>query len=457
MLRVSIPQYEEIEEGRVAFKVNVQYAKLSWAVWRRFSDFAALHDQLLTAEYAALPALPPKTLLPSATDTKFLEKRKNKLFNYLQELLRRPDTRTSEELLTFLSLTEQASVLSKSVRPVVIATTGPQRCAVSSMVWGLGFIVAGYEDKTSMSRLGRLWTLVEPDELGILSVWCLDGSSKLFSSPFTQKQCNKVRCLAFHAESKRIIMALDDGSLEALELSSEGTLKPTAKAELHAAPIVGLSAKSNIFSAAADGSIRLVDGKSLKIISGGRLTTRLGNHSLTCSVYDEATYTAILGTSAGVVLCYSLKTTKPAFIADMRLIPNNNIDVIISHHKTVFAAHGPHISVLTLNPQTLIRGAVLNLRDCEEYVHSLCYDYMQNRLFAGYKTFICWWCLERGECLLAWEAHNGGVYSLLMPEGGEALISGGDSGTIKVWQLPAAASLTPWTAAPPHSSSCCLL
>ena len=34
--------------------------------------------------YAALPELPPKTLLPSATEARFLEKRKNKLFNYIQ-------------------------------------------------------------------------------------------------------------------------------------------------------------------------------------------------------------------------------------------------------------------------------------------------------------------------------------------------------------------------------------
>ncbi|CDJ39724.1 hypothetical protein, conserved, partial [Eimeria tenella] len=83
-LRVSIPQYEEIEEGRVAFKVSVQYSKLSWEVWRRFSDFAALHEQLLASDYGALPPLPPKTLLPPATDHHFLEKRKDKLFNYLQ-------------------------------------------------------------------------------------------------------------------------------------------------------------------------------------------------------------------------------------------------------------------------------------------------------------------------------------------------------------------------------------
>ncbi|CDI83372.1 hypothetical protein EAH_00036840 [Eimeria acervulina] len=40
----------------------------------------------------------------------------------------------------------------------------------------LNFLCLTEQDKTSMSRLGRLWTLVEPDELGMLSVWFVDGT-----------------------------------------------------------------------------------------------------------------------------------------------------------------------------------------------------------------------------------------------------------------------------------------
>ena len=40
ILRVTIPQYEEIQEGRVAFRVTVYYAKLSWDG----IDFAAVNS-----------------------------------------------------------------------------------------------------------------------------------------------------------------------------------------------------------------------------------------------------------------------------------------------------------------------------------------------------------------------------------------------------------------------------
>lgn len=463
VLRVAIPQYEEIQEGRVAFKVTVQYAKLSWEVWRRFSDFVALHEQLTSSDYAALPELPPKTLLPSVTDTRFLEKRKNKLFNYIQELLRRPDTRMSEELLNFLCLTEQAAVRSKPVRPALVGSTGPQRFAVSSLARGASCVVAAYEDKTSMSRLGRLWTIVEPDELGMLVVWFLDPSNKFFSSSFTQKFSCKVRAVACHADSSRVIVALDDGTLQSLQLESNGHLKLVASAEIHHSPVVGISGLqggSKLLSVAADGSIRLVDALTLSVVSGGRLEKRLGGHALTCCFLAPDTLTAYLGTTAGVLLIYSLKTKTPQFLAESRLIPNDQIEAILYDSLGVFVGHGHQVSILQHQRGRVERGAMLQLRDTGEIVHSMALDAERKRLFVGYTSFIAWWCIDRGECLLAWAAHNGGVHQLITQEGGEFLISGGDSGTIKLWQLPASSVLTPWSVHTPQQQfeggDCCM-
>ncbi|OEH78772.1 hypothetical protein cyc_04793 [Cyclospora cayetanensis] len=304
ILRVSVPHFEEIEEGRIAFKVSVQYAKLSWEVWRRFSDFVALHEHLLASDYAALPELPPKTLLPSVTDTRFLEKRKNKLFNYLQDLLRRPDTRFSQELLNFLCLTEQAAVQSKCLHPVMVGTTGSQRFAVSSL--------AKFE----------LWLITR--------------------SP---------------AQSSWHLMV--------------------GSAPIHQGPVVGLSglegSSPKFLSAAADGSIRLVDG-----------------------------------TTAAVLLVYSLKTKTPQFVAESRLSPEDPILVVAADPLGVFVGHGSQVSVLQYNRGKAERGAVLQLRDNAEAVHQL-----------------------------------------LTHENPDFLLSGGDSGTIKLWQLPHGSVLTPWSVHPP--------
>ncbi|KAL8271243.1 hypothetical protein Esti_004809 [Eimeria stiedai] len=460
LLRVSIPTFEQIDDGRaVAFQVSVQYAKLAWTVWRRFSDFIALHEQLQASDYAALPEPPAKTFLSPVTDAHFLEKRKNKLFNYLQELLRRPDTRMSEQLLNFLSLTEQAAVQSKCVRAVLAATTGPQRFSVSSM--GLGFAC---QDNSSMSRLGRLWTIVEPDELGQISVWLLDASNRFFSSPYSRKLPNKARAVAYHARSNKVILGLDDGSLQSFELTSSGGLKQVGNADIHHSPLIGFSGLeqggSKLLSAAADGSIRLTDVESFSVLSGGRLGKRLGSCVLSCCVYEEETKRAFLGTTAGVLLVYSLSAKKPDFEFECLLSPSEAIRCMQADSLGLFVGHGPSVSVLQQQRSRLERGALLQLRDNAEDVHALALDKPHRRLFAGYCTFIAWWSIDGGECLVAWTAHSGGVHQLLCQETGDTLISGGDSGTIKLWRLPPASALTSWGVQTPQEQfegdECCM-
>ncbi len=39
-------------------------------------------------------------------------------------------------------------------------------------------MLAAHEDATNLSRLGRVWTMVEPDELGALHVYIRRGADK---------------------------------------------------------------------------------------------------------------------------------------------------------------------------------------------------------------------------------------------------------------------------------------
>ena len=46
-----------------------------------------------------------------------------------------------------------------------------------------------------------------------------------------------------------------------------------------------------------------------------------------------------------------------------------------------------------------------------------------------------WWDVQRGECLMMREAHQGAVQSLRISSDGHMLASCGDDSTIKVWNL----------------------
>ncbi|KAL8436827.1 hypothetical protein ACSSS7_001428 [Eimeria intestinalis] len=132
-----------------------------------------------------------------------------------------------------------------------------------------------------MSRLGRLWTIVEPDELGQISVWLLDASNRFFACPYTRKLPSKARAVSYHAASNKVILGLDDGVLRSFELTSSGDLKEVGSAEIHHSPIVGFSGLENegskLLSAAADGSIRLIDGQ---LIGSGRMHLAVSSFSM---------------------------------------------------------------------------------------------------------------------------------------------------------------------------------
>ncbi|XP_026190962.1 uncharacterized protein DDB_G0283357 [Cyclospora cayetanensis] len=66
------------------------------------------------------------------------------------------------------------------------------------------------------------------------------------------------------------------------------------------------------------------------------------------------------------------------------------------------------------------------MRPFAQAVHCLALDAPRKRLFAGYQ-----------------------VHQLLTHENPDFLLSGGDSGTIKLWQLPHGSVLTPWSVHPP--------
>ncbi|CDJ45103.1 hypothetical protein ETH_00014340, partial [Eimeria tenella] len=237
-----------------------------------------------------------------------------------------------------------------------------------------------------------------------------------------------------------------------------------ASAQIHPGPVVGLSglesrnssssnssssssssSSSKLLSACADGTIRLLDASNLQVLSGGRLTKRLGGISLTTCFYDRDKEMAYLGTTAGVLLVYNVAVRTPQFVAEAALTPSEPIAAFAADPDVgTFVGHGPQVSLLQLAANCCRRKSIFKLRENGEKVFSFDFAKRQKRLVVGYQSFVALWSIDTGECLLAWAAHNGGIYQLLTHENGKFLISGGDSGTIKMWQMPPDSELTPW-------------
>eukprot|EP00923_Selenidium_pygospionis_P059817 GHVN01105325.1.p1 GENE.GHVN01105325.1~~GHVN01105325.1.p1 ORF type:complete len:533 (-),score=131.90 GHVN01105325.1:37-1446(-) len=228
--RAIIHSSKKCEDGATfAYNIYVQWWGKTWQVTKRFREFDHLHSQLLDGGYRALPPRPTKSgwFASKPTDPAAIDARKDELNGYLKALLtRRPDVATSTELLSFLSFPSTNPYCwrwSVPVQPGPLLTceaapsVDPKTCEVDMLGGGviapdgemktlmremrdntyfnarpkdqliveeckLGVsgmwvsttqqvMVATLEDSTSFSRLGRLWTVIEPDELGAMVVW----------------------------------------------------------------------------------------------------------------------------------------------------------------------------------------------------------------------------------------------------------------------------------------------
>ncbi|PFH34966.1 WD domain, G-beta repeat-containing protein [Besnoitia besnoiti] len=456
-LKVAVPSYQITEEnGPVVYAIAVEYGKLSWDVWRRYSQFAQLYRDLEREGYCALPSMPSKTLAGPPQDPRTLADRRHKLQYFLLELLRRPDTRTSAPLLDFLLFNEQASLNVPPLRPWCVCCTGAQRFAVSTLVYSPAnrVVIVGHEDKTGLSRLGRLWSLVEPDEFGMINVWALDadmGCPSLMQSIKTQP---KVRCMFFDEPNNQLFVGHDDGKVAVYVLDAdELKIDKVKELDLHTAAVMhlapGSSKQKRLLSLGFDGAIRVIDIATHQMLCGGRLTRRLGSGvHLTTGHFDDETDTVYLGTSSGQVLVYAVKSNPPSFVQGLTVHPVYPVEALIVGKMYMFVGHGEYVSVVSVEQrrmeQKFSKVAVLTLRDNPSPVLSLVYDPEEKRLLVGYDPAIAWWSIESGQPLCVWEGHGGGVHQLLLTDRSDIVVSGGDSGNTKVWRLPPPKELRLW-------------
>lgn len=103
-----------VEKKYTIYEIEVRSAStVSWIVYKRYSDFFVVHNELLKnlPKSLQLPVVPAKRFAYSLA-SEFVERRKQELQTYLTELLRIPQVARSEVILRFLEVPD-------SVRPLI--------------------------------------------------------------------------------------------------------------------------------------------------------------------------------------------------------------------------------------------------------------------------------------------------------------------------------------------------
>eukprot|EP00922_Rhytidocystis_sp_ex-Travisia-forbesii_P072440 GHVS01107988.1.p1 GENE.GHVS01107988.1~~GHVS01107988.1.p1 ORF type:complete len:555 (-),score=50.59 GHVS01107988.1:769-2433(-) len=456
-LSIGVVGYQQnVDENTYDFQIQVHYKMLKWDLYKRFSSFAQLRTDLLEAGYVATCGLPPKTLLVRALDKVFVDKRTQKLDQFLKHLIMRPDTRSSHEVMDFLKITEHTNIPADPLKLELVgkAVHGSGRMAVSALDYNpvIQILAVALEDNTSLCKLGKVWSLVESECTGCISLHTISGD--LVSQADMDKLSDthlihRCRAICVSSEHKRVFAGLDDGSVAVLDVPPAGSLAvPTNRIEVHTEAIVCFAHHGNhLLSVAYDASIRLIDTGTTKIISGGRLSKRLrnGDDLLTAAAlcgYFSDRLIALLGTSSGDLLVFRVDTSPPEYMDTVQIDKGNSILAVVTQDSTVIVGHAHNVScwslkLLTSNKQQqlkLVKRAHFSVPASIGYdsaVSSIAIDAAARRLIAGYQSgAILLWSLSCGACIMAMQAHAQKV-SCVQRIAENVYITGSDEGNAK--------------------------
>mmetsp|Transcript_45660 Transcript_45660/g.105480 ORF Transcript_45660/g.105480 Transcript_45660/m.105480 type:complete len:538 (-) Transcript_45660:61-1674(-) len=451
-LRVSVTKATPIEDhSTYQYHIQLQCGETSWEVAKRFSDFDKLLQSLSSSRYAGLPKLPSKTLLGSPTDQAAIDARKEQLRIILHDLLFRPDTRTSQQLRQFLALDSHTHAAIKSLQPDALRTFEDPRFGVSGLcvVPHANLLLVTHEDSTHLSRLGRVWSVVEPDELGALHVWAKDpeGSWKrVHSSTFGIK----ARSLCWEDASRQFFVGLEDGRIEVYAAPGEGA-QPSLRATLelhHKSPVTHLSASPRrLLSLGFDTAMRVIDVRSRELVCGGRLLKRLKSEMdyLTSGYLDDERDRAFVGTSGGDIFILDISRNPPHFLHTVELT-SKPASAMCAVRDRFLVAHGDCVSVLSFESKGSERriarlGAhrAKHLQEGEVTILSMAAAPERQLVFGGYSDgSVAIWSSHESEAVVVLRAHQCDTTQISWLEGtawGPALFTGGGDGKVTTWSL----------------------
>mmetsp|Transcript_34005 Transcript_34005/g.97980 ORF Transcript_34005/g.97980 Transcript_34005/m.97980 type:complete len:564 (+) Transcript_34005:151-1842(+) len=469
-LRATVVKASPVDDNSTyKYHIKLQFESATWEVAKRFSEFDTLLQSLGSCKYGALPRLPSKTLLGSPTAEEVIAGRKEQLRIILNDLLGRPDTRTSQQVRSFLALDSHTGTAVRSLLPEALRTFEDPRFGVSDFCVspGSNLILITHEDSTHLSRLGRVWSVVEPDELGAVHLWSQAGES--WKRMYSHTYGIKVRSLAWEEQSRHLFVGLEDGKIEVFDVPAD-TMQPAKKASLelhHKSPVTHLSVSPRrLLSLGFDTAVRVIDTTSRALLCGGRLMKRLRSESdyLSCGILDDAQDRAFIGTSGGDVFILDISRNPPNFLHTLQF-GSHSVAKMCRYKDRFFVAVADSIVVMSFeekgkeeNTSKLGTYRCKYLPEDEVSILSVAAAPERKLIFGGYSDgSVAVWRERQHEAIIVLRAHSNDVTQLAWsgaPPWGPALFSGGGDGKVTTWLLSGSdEDLTMWSPQGIHSAS----
>lgn len=385
----------EKKEDKIYYVILIQYKELKYEINKRFSDFEMLQWELLHFGFSALPMLPPKKLL-SYTNTDYINFRKRHLNSYIQILFSRPDVRCSSVFLNFLNFYDKFSTPIDVIKTKLINSICPQKFSLSDFYINekANFIICVYEDRSNLSKLGKLWSIIEPDILGQIKLFTYNNDvSSSFTEKFKIQTFFKGRNIVYEEMNNLAVISGDDGNIHIYKVDVENLQMVLLKSmSCHNDAILCMMQVRDTFCTCGyDNAFRLFRLRNLedqregsgnekqnnnatqasnatqkkrsfeniramgigamnvetdveecetqfKIISGGRCNKRLEHDKLTtCHLLEYNNI--ILGTDNSLFFMYNMTENPPTYLDTKKIKNGKKINCFANTDKYLFIGH----------------------------------------------------------------------------------------------------------------------
>lgn len=125
--------------------------------------------------------------------------------------------------------TESNKGSKKELKPKIIRTFEDTRFSVSDVVPlpNTNSVAVVYQDSTTLFRLGKIWNIIEPDELGAFQCW-KHGVDTGWQRTKNETWGNKPTCLAYcplNGTAEKLFVGLDNGYLLCFNASNDDQFK----------------------------------------------------------------------------------------------------------------------------------------------------------------------------------------------------------------------------------------
>ncbi|CRG98378.1 phosphoinositide-binding protein, putative [Plasmodium relictum] len=333
----------DIKDEKIYYVILVKYKDLKYETNKRYSEFEELHCELLHFGFSALPNLPKKKLL-SYKNSDYINYRKRVLNSYIQNLFIRPDVRCCAIFLNFLMFYDKINLSIEVVKTKLLNSIGSQKFSLCDLYINekYNFIICIYEDKSNLSRLGKLWSIIEPDIVGEIKIFSYNNDlTSMFVEKYKEQTIYKARNIICVEKKNEVIISGDDGKIHIYKIDTELlTLTYIKSIPCHNDSILKMMQLNDNFfcTCGYDNAFRLYYLDNYKIISGGRCNKRLDKDKITtCHLLEYNNI--VIGTDCSLFFIYNMSSNPPIYLDTKKLKNGEKINCFANTDKYLFIGY----------------------------------------------------------------------------------------------------------------------